>query len=74
MRMKSVSALCEEVGVVEMVRQVVRAKVNHVHVRKTYKASIGAGLLTPKLGNRWRWLVSFTPRLLYPQANNPYTH
>jgi len=24
----------------------------------------------PNLGARWRWVVSFTPRLLYPRGKN----
>jgi len=24
-----------------------------------------------KLGTRWRWVVSFTPRPLYPQGKSP---
>jgi hypothetical protein len=26
------------------------------------------------LGTRWRWMVSFTPRLLYPQGKIPWYH
>jgi hypothetical protein len=27
----------------------------------------------PDLGTRWRRVISFTPRLLYPQRNSPRT-
>jgi hypothetical protein len=26
----------------------------------------------PDLGIRWRWVISFTPRPLYPQGKNPW--
>jgi len=26
----------------------------------------------PRLGTRWRWVVSFTPRPLYPQGQSPW--
>jgi hypothetical protein len=35
----------------------------------------GSGGITPRildLGTRWRWVVSFTPRPLYPQGKNPW--
>jgi hypothetical protein len=34
----------------------------------------GSGSMDPSildLGTRWRWVVSFTPRPLYPQGNIP---
>jgi hypothetical protein len=38
----------------------------------------GSGCTVPPildLGTRWRWLISFTVRLLYPRGNSPYrTH
>jgi hypothetical protein len=27
-----------------------------------------------ELGTRWRWVVNFTPRLLYPRGRGPGTH
>jgi hypothetical protein len=38
------------------------------------KTNWGSGDLAPRildLGTRWRWVVSFTPRPLYPQGNSP---
>jgi hypothetical protein len=38
------------------------------------KAYWGSGGIAPRilyLGTRWRWMVSFTPRPLYSQGNNP---
>jgi len=35
----------------------------------------GSGGIAPSvfhLGPRWRWLVSFTPRPLYPQGKSPW--
>jgi hypothetical protein len=35
----------------------------------------GSGTVAPRildLGSRWRWVVSFTPRLLYPQGKRPW--
>jgi hypothetical protein len=37
----------------------------------------GSGCIDPRfvdLGTNWRWVVSFTPRLLYPQRKSPCTH
>jgi hypothetical protein len=37
------------------------------------KAYWGSGSITPSIldfGTRWRWVDSFTPRLLYPQGKN----
>jgi hypothetical protein len=39
------------------------------------KAYWGSGGITPRildLGTRWRWVVSFTARLLYPQGKSPW--
>jgi hypothetical protein len=41
------------------------------HAMKTYW---GSGDIAPRIldvGTRWRWIVSFTPRPLYPQRKNP---
>jgi len=38
---------------------------------KVYWGSGGIFPLILDLGNRWRWVVIFTPRPLYPQGNNP---
>jgi hypothetical protein len=41
------------------------------------KAYRGSGGIDPRifdLDTRWRWVVSFTPRLLYPQGKSPGTH
>jgi hypothetical protein len=38
-------------------------------------AYCGAGGITPRilyLGTKWRWVVSFTPRPLYPQGKSPW--
>jgi hypothetical protein len=34
----------------------------------------GSGCIAPRidLGTRWRWVVSFTPRPLYPQGKSPW--
>jgi hypothetical protein len=42
------------------------------HAMKTYW---GSGYIAPRsldLGTRWRWVVSFTPRPLYPQGKSPW--
>jgi hypothetical protein len=39
------------------------------------KAYWGSGCIAPRivdLGTRWRWVVSFTPRPLYPQGRSPW--
>jgi hypothetical protein len=39
------------------------------------KVNWGSGDTAPRildLGTRWRWVVSFTPRLLYPQGKSPW--
>jgi hypothetical protein len=39
------------------------------------KAYEGSGVIAPRildLGSRRRWVVSFTPRPLYPQGKNPW--
>jgi hypothetical protein len=39
------------------------------------KAYWGSGCIAPlilELGTRWRWVVSFTPRPLYPQGKSPW--
>jgi hypothetical protein len=41
------------------------------------KAYWGSGGIVPRildLGSRWRWVISFTPRPLYPQGKSPGTH
>jgi hypothetical protein len=41
------------------------------YIVKTYW---GSGSIVPRnfnLGTRWRWVVSFKPRLLYSRTNNP---
>jgi hypothetical protein len=38
---------------------------------KAYWGSEGIAPLILDLGTRWRWVVSFTTRLLYPQGNSP---
>jgi hypothetical protein len=38
---------------------------------------LGSGGIGPRvlvLGTRWRWVVSFTPRKLYPRKRAPATH
>jgi hypothetical protein len=39
---------------------------------KTYWMSGGIAACILDLGTRWRWAVSFTPRLLYPQGKSPW--
>jgi hypothetical protein len=39
---------------------------------KAYWGSGGIAPLIIDLGTRWRWVVSFTPRPLYPQGENPW--
>jgi hypothetical protein len=39
---------------------------------KTYWRSGGIAPRILDLGTRWRWVVSFTPRLLYPQGKSPW--
>jgi len=34
---------------------------------KAQRESRGIALLCPNLGTRWRWVVSSTPQVLYPQ-------
>ena len=43
-----------------------------VHVMKTYGGNRGIALLILNLGPRWRWVVSFTPRPVYPLGKLPY--
>jgi hypothetical protein len=42
------------------------------HAMKTYWRSGGIAPRIRDLGTRWRWVVSFTPRPLYPQGNSPW--
>jgi hypothetical protein len=42
------------------------------HAMKTYWGSGGIAPRILDLGTRWRWMVSFTPRPLYPQGKNPW--
>jgi hypothetical protein len=42
------------------------------YVMKTYWRSGGIALHVLDLGTRWRWVVSFAPRPLYPQEKSPY--
>jgi len=39
------------------------------HAVKTYWGSRGTAPLILNLGTRWRWVVSFTLRPLYPSVN-----
>jgi hypothetical protein len=39
---------------------------------KKYCGNRGIAPLILNLGNRWKWLVSFTPRPLYPQGKSPW--
>jgi hypothetical protein len=42
-----------------------------------HEGVLGSGSAAPLilvLGTRWRWMVSFTPRLRYPHGKNPCTH
>jgi hypothetical protein len=38
---------------------------------KTYYGSGGIAPRILDLGNRWRWVVSFMPRPLYPKGKSP---
>jgi hypothetical protein len=42
------------------------------HVMKAYWTSGGTAPRVLELGTGWRWVVSFTPRLLYPQGKSPW--
>jgi hypothetical protein len=42
------------------------------HDMKTSWGSGGKNLHILDLGTRWRWVVSFTPRPLYPQGKSPW--
>jgi hypothetical protein len=42
------------------------------HAMKTYWGSGGLTSHILDLGTRWRWVVSFTPRPLYPQGKSPW--
>jgi hypothetical protein len=42
------------------------------HAMKTYWGSGGIAPRIFDLGTRWRWVVSFTPRPLYPQGKSPW--
>jgi hypothetical protein len=42
------------------------------HAIKTYWGSGGIVPRILELGTRWRWVVSFTPRPLYPQVKSPW--
>jgi hypothetical protein len=44
------------------------------HAMKTYWGSGGIAPRITDLGTRWRWVVNFTPRPLYPQGKAPGTH
>jgi hypothetical protein len=41
------------------------------HAMKAYWGSGGVASRILDLGTRWRWVVSFTTRLLYPQGKSP---
>jgi hypothetical protein len=45
-----------------------------LHAMKTYWGSGGIALRILDLATRWRWMVSFTPRPLYPRERAPGTH
>jgi hypothetical protein len=42
------------------------------HAMKTYWGSGGMAPRILDLGTRWRWVVSFMPRPLYPQGKSPW--
>jgi hypothetical protein len=44
------------------------------HAMRTYWGSGGIATHILDLGTRWRWVVSFTIRQLYPQKKVPGTH
>jgi len=48
-----------------------RHKIVTVHVMKAYIGSTGAVPLTVNLGNRWGWVVNFTPQPLHPPPTRP---
>jgi hypothetical protein len=40
-----------------------------------HESVLGSGVMAPRIldrGTRWRWVVSLTPRPLYPQGKNPW--
>jgi hypothetical protein len=47
--------------------QVLYEKIFSVHAMKAYSGSRGIAPLILNLSTRWRWVVNFTPQLLYPQ-------
>ena len=42
-----------------------------VHTIPEHRFSRGIAPLILNLGTRWRWVVNFTPWMLYPQERNP---
>jgi hypothetical protein len=42
------------------------------HTMKAYWGNGGIALRILDLGIRWRWVISFTPRPLYPQGKSPW--
>jgi hypothetical protein len=42
------------------------------HAMKAYRGNEGIAPRILDLGTRWRWVVSFTVRPLYPQGKNPW--
>jgi hypothetical protein len=42
------------------------------HAKKAYWGSEGIAPRNLDFGVRWRWLVNFTPLLLYPQGKSPW--
>jgi hypothetical protein len=51
--------------------QNVKGKAVPVHAVKAYRGTRGIAPLILNLGTRWRWVVNFTPRPLYPRKINP---
>jgi hypothetical protein len=52
----------------------VKVKLSLVYLLKDVWKSGGAAPCIINLGTGWRRVVSFTPRLLYPQERAPDTH
>jgi hypothetical protein len=73
-----ISFLIYDVLYLNMVKVKVKVKVNlslcltKHHAMKTYWRSGGITSHILDLSTRWRWVVSFTPWLLYPQGKNPW--
>jgi hypothetical protein len=60
-------ALCQGIHSVfqDITLMIIRRSVFPFHATKTYTAIRSTSSLIPNFDTRWRWLINFTPRLLY---------